>query len=58
MTVPYREWGNQRDVILIIPGQPRDWIKRLMNQIREKMKIECPSAKRTVQITAPAMPTK
>ena len=41
-----------------MPGQPSDWISRLLNQIRVKTGSEPPSGISTVQATAPAMPIK
>ncbi len=58
ITVLYEEYENQREVILIIPGQPNDWINRLANQVSERRGNEPPMAKRTVQTTAPAMPIR
>ena len=53
-----REYENHRDVILIIPGQPSDWISRFANQASVKTGSEPPSANSIVQATAPAMPIK
>ena len=55
ITVPYREYENQREVILIIPGQPSDCISRLANQVSVKNGSEPPIANSIVQETAPAM---
>ena len=58
ITVPYAEYENHRDVILIIPGQPSDWISRLTNQAIVKTGSGPPIASTAVQATAPAMPIR
>ncbi len=58
ITVPYVANENHRDVILIIPGQPSDWISRLANQARVKTGSGPPRASTAVQTTAPAMPIR
>ena len=58
ITVLYAEYENQRDVILIIPGQPSDWINRLANQAIVKTGSGPPIASTNVQATAPAMPIR
>ncbi len=41
-----------------MPGQPSDWISRLVNQISVKTGSEPASGISTVQATAPAMPIR